>query len=140
MAPEPAGDELEAFPLDEARAAARGWLANVVENEDIARDPRVSLPVAFEGSDAIYWAVVGVKVLHLEASFPDSRRPEVLSTMPYSCVQTGWTTFEPYLLVEQTVQMRRRIDLPPLTREEFRALCDAHDSIESVADAFAAAP
>jgi hypothetical protein len=140
MAPELASDELAAFPLDVARAAARTWLANVAEDADIARDPRVSLPVAREGADAIYWAVVGVKALHLEASFPDTRRPEVLSTMPYSCVQTGWKTFEPYLLVEQTIQVRRPAHLPPLTRDEFRALCDAHETAEAIADAFAAAP
>ena len=145
MAPELANDELAAFPLDAAREAARGWLANLADDSDVARDPRVSLPVALEtdadGVDyAIYWAVVGVKVLHLHASFPDSRRPEVLSHTPYSCVQTGWKTFEPYLLVEQTVQVRRRADLPPLTRAEFRALCDQQETAEAIANAFAVAP
>lgn len=142
MAPELAADERGAFPLDEARQAARAWLANVAHDADIARDPRVSLPVALEpgGVHAVYWAVVGVKVLHLQASFPESRRPEVLSQTPYSCVQTGWKSFEPYLLVEQTIQVRRRADLPPLTREEFRALCDEHQTAEAIADAFAAAP
>jgi hypothetical protein len=112
----------------------------------VARDPRVSLPVALETDSAtdvdyaIYWAVVGVKVLHLQASFPESRRPEVVSSTPYSCVQTGWKTFEPYLLVEQTVQVRRRADLPPLNRDEFRALCDQHETAEAIANAFAAAP
>jgi hypothetical protein len=146
MAPELAADELTRFPLDSARAAARTWLANVADDADVARDPRVSLPVALETDPstnvdyAIYWAVVGVKVIHLQASFPESRRPEVVSAMPYGCVQTGWKTFEPYLLVEQTIQVRRRANRPPLTREEFRALCDEHDTAEAIADAFAAAP
>jgi hypothetical protein len=144
MAPELADDELMAFPLDDARTAARGWLANVAADTDIARDPRVSLPVALEtdgGVDyAIYWAVVGVKVLHLHATFPEARRPEVVSREPYACVQTGWKAFEPYLLVEDTIQVRRRADLPPLTREEFRRLCDEHDTASAIADAFSAAP
>ncbi len=142
MAPELAADESGAFPLDEARQAARAWLTNVADDADIARDPRVSLPVALtpDGVHAVYWAVVGVKVLHLQASFPESRRPEVLGQTPYSCVQTGWKSFEPYLLVEQTIQVRRRANLPPLTREEFRALCDEHQTAEAIADAFAAAP
>ena len=55
-------------------------------------------------------------------------------------LQAGWKTFEPYLLVEETVQMRRRADLPPLNREEFRALCDQHDSAEAIRKAFADAP
>ena len=140
MAPELAQDELAAFPLDAARVAARDWLANVANDADIARDPRVSLPVAIADGDAIYWAVVGVKILHLHASFPESRRPEVLGQLPYSCVQTGWKPFEPYLLVEQTVQVRRSTHLPPLTRDEFRALCNEHDTAEAIANAFAVAP
>jgi hypothetical protein len=145
MAPELVADELATFPLDQARDAARGWLANVANDADVARDPRVSLPVAVETDEndvdyAIYWAIVGVKALHLHASFPDSRQPEVLSAMPYGCVQTGWTTFEPYLLVEETIQVRRRADLPPLTRDEFRALCDQYDTAEEITNAFAVAP
>ena len=149
MAPELAPDELLAFPLAEARAAARGWLAQVGSDPDVARDPRVSLPVAMETIDdvdyAIYWAVVGVKALHMQASFPEAARPEILSSTPANafsgfCVQTGWQPFEPYLLVEQTIQVRRRADLPPLSREEFRALCDANATPEAIADAFAAAP
>jgi hypothetical protein len=144
MAPELAADELEAFPLDAARAAALTWVANVSADADVARDPRVSLPVALQTVDlvdyGVYWAVIGVKVLHLQASFPESTRPEVLRSAPYSCVQTGWKTFEPYLLVDQTIQVRRRADLPPLDREEFRALCDAHDTAEAIAAAFSTTP
>jgi hypothetical protein len=142
MAAELATDELSAFPLDAARAAAVDWLANLANDPDVARDPRVSLPVAIETVEnvdyAIYWAVVGVKVLHLQASFADSARPEIVS--PGGCVHQGWKNFEPYLLVEQTIQVRRRTDLPPLNRDEFRALCDQHETAEDIANAFAAAP
>lgn len=140
MAPELAADELTAFPLDAARTAARAWLANVGTDADVARDPRVSLPVALQEDYAIYWAVVGVKVLHLQASFPESARPDVLSSMPWGCTLTGWKAFEPYLLVEQTIQVRRPTRLPPLNREEFRALCDQHDTVEEIAKAFETAP
>jgi hypothetical protein len=143
MATELADDEAVAFPLDGARAAARVWLAGVAADADVARDPRVSLPVAIETDGnvdyAIYWAVVGVKVLHLHASFPESHRPEVVSASPY-CVQKGWAPYEPHLLVEQTVQMRRPVGRPPLTRDEFRALCNEHDSADAIAAAFESAP
>ena len=139
MAPELADDEALAFPVDEARAAALAWLENVDSDQDVARDPRVSLPVATEGDYAIYWAVVGVKVLHLHASFPDTHRPEVVQAGP-GCVQKGWATFEPHLLVEQTIQVRRPLDRAPLSREEFRALCDQYDTAEAIAEAFEAAP
>lgn len=140
MRPELADDELVAFPVDEARTAARTWLANVASVPDVARDPRVSLPVAIQDGYGIYWAVVGVKVLHLQASFPESTRPEVLSSTPWGCTQTGWKSYEPYLLVEQTIQVRRPTSLPPLNREEFRALCDQHDTAEAIAEAFETAP
>lgn len=143
MAPELAEDELVAFPLETAREAARSWLASAMDDADVLRDPRVSLPVAIEtdgGVDyAIYWAVVGVKVLHLQASFPDSHRPEIVSS-DYHCTQKGWAPYEPHLLVEQTIQVRRRADLPPLTREELRALCDEHDTADAIAAAFESAP
>jgi hypothetical protein len=145
MAPELAADEALAFPLAEAREAARVWLANVAGDPDIARDPRVSLPVALETDPqtnvdyAIYWAVVGVKVIHIHASFPESHRPEVVAA-DFHCTHKGWATFEPHMLVEQTIQVRRRFDLPPLTREEFRALCDEHDTADAIAAAFESAP
>jgi len=143
MAPELVEDELSGFPLDEARALARAWLASVMDDADVARDPRVSLPVAIEtvgGRDfAIYWAVVGVKVLHLHASFPESRRPTVVS-VPWQCVHDGWEPFEPYMLVEQTIQVRRPVEASPLDREEFRALCDAHDNVDDIRAAFESAP
>ena len=145
MAPELAADEALRFPLDQARAVARAWLASVAGDPDIARDPRVSLPVAVETDAqtnipyAIYWAVVGVKVIHIHASFPESRRPEVVAAASH-CVQKGWAPFEPHMLIEQTIQVRRRLDLPPLTREEFRALCDQHDTADAIAAAFESAP
>jgi len=115
----------------------------VMDDADVARDPRVSLPVAIEtvgGRDfAIYWAVVGVKVLHLHASFPESRRPTVVS-VPWQCVHDGWEPFEPYMLVEQTIQVRRPVEASPLDREEFRALCDAHDNVDDIRAAFESAP
>jgi hypothetical protein len=143
MATELADDESLAFPLDDARESARAWLAGVADDPDVARDPRVCLPVAIESEGdvdyAIYWAVVGVKVLHIHVSFPESHRPEVVSTTP-GCIQKGWAPNEPHLLVEHTIQVRRPLDRPPLTREEFRALCNEHDSAEAIAAAFESAP
>jgi hypothetical protein len=145
MAPELAADEALRFPVDQAREAARAWLPSVAGDPDIARDPRVSLPVALETDPqtnidyAIYWAVVGVKVIHIHASYPESHRPEVVSQALH-CTQKGWAPFEPHMLVEQTIQVRRRLDLPPLTRDEFRALCDEHDTADAIAAAFESAP
>jgi hypothetical protein len=146
MAPELTADELEAFPLDAARLVAKAWAGNVGTDADIARDPRLSLPVARETDPetgleyAIYWAVVGVKAIHVQASFPESMRPEIVVTDDYSCQLKGWAPFEPYMLVEQTLQVRRRADRAPLTRDEFRALCDENPTAEAIGEAFANAP
>ncbi len=145
MAPELGADELADFPLDAARTAANAWLVHVASDSDVGRDPRVSLPVALETDAetnvdyAIYWIVAGVKIIHLHASFSDARRPEVVKVPP-NCIHKGWSAFEPYMLVEQTIQARRRADLPPLTRGELRALCDEHDDAESIKAAFETAP
>jgi hypothetical protein len=139
MAPGLAEDEVAGFPLEEARDLARAWLAGVAHDRDAARDPRVSLLVSYDQESATYWAVVGVKVLHLHASFPESRRPEVVD-VPFNCRHKGWKTFEPYLLVEQTVELRRPADKAPLDREAFRALCDQHDDVDGIRRAFESAP
>ncbi len=139
MAPGLAEDELAGFPLDEARGLARVWLAGVGADRDVARDARVSLLVSYDQGMATYWAVVGVKVLHLHASFPESRRPQIVN-IPSNCHNKGWETFEPYLLVEKTLELKRSVTKAPLSREEFRALCDQYDNADDIRTAFESAP
>lgn len=139
MAPALSDDELLGFPLEEARVLARSWLSSVGTDPDVARDPRVSLLISYDRTTAKYWAVVGVKVLHLHASFPESRRPEIVNVAP-SCHHKGWEAFEPYLLVEQTVELERPVSKAPLDREEFRALCDQFDNVADIQAAFGSAP
>jgi hypothetical protein len=115
---------------------------------DVNRDPRVSLPVATEtdenGRDfAVYWAVVGVKVLRMHASFPKTHRPEVVEVRApdfAQCELRDWIAHEPYLLVEQTMEARRPMEAQPLTRDEFRALCDQYDDVDDIRRAFESAP
>lgn len=145
MSPELSADDSAFASLDDARSFARSWLAGVASDADVARDPRVSLPVALEsdpdtGQDyAIYWAVVGVQAIHVHASFPDGFRPEIVDVSS-GCQHEGWTTFEPYMLVEKTMQVRRPADRAPLTRDEFRTLCDRNRTADAIAEAFASAP
>ncbi|HVJ19892.1 MAG TPA: hypothetical protein VM686_30970 [Polyangiaceae bacterium] len=148
-----AADQLtdEELPVDsreDARARARTWIAEFRSDMDVNRDPRVSLPVAVEdngsGEQAVYWAVVGVKVLRMHASFPESHRPEIVGAVSEQqferCVHRDWVDYEPYLLVEQTIEARRSAALPPLTRDEFRGLCDDHETAEAIRTAFESAP
>jgi hypothetical protein len=148
-----AADQLteEELPVDlrpDARARARAWLAAFRSDMDVNRDPRVSLPVAIEddgsGPQAVYWGVVGVKVLRMHASFPETHRPEIVGAVSEQqfgrCVHRDWVDFEPYLLVEQTIEARRPAARPPLTRDEFRSLCDQHETAEAIRTAFESAP
>ena len=111
---------------------------------DVNRDPRVSLPVAMDTDPdtsenyAVYWGVIGVKVLRVHASYPETHRPERVSIDSSWCEHRGWVEFEPYILVEQTMEARRSLRLPPLTRDEFRALCTEHETVDAIRAAFEA--
>ena len=138
MAPELTSEELAEYPEDAARDAAATWLDGWRNDRDVNVDPRVMVPVAIDSQDMVtYWAVVGVRALRVHASFPESRRPEVVE-VPFDCEQRGWTAYEPYLLIESTVEVQRPYTSPPLTRDELRSICDAHDDVGEIAAALEA--
>lgn len=131
-------DELASFPLDLARARAETWLGSWRDDVDVNRDPRVSVPVTYDQAMATYFAVAGVKVLRMHASYPDSRRPEIVSAD--RCVVHDWLPYQPYLLVEDSLQLERPAARAPLTRDAFRALCDAATTEDELRAAFESAP
>jgi len=120
-------DELGADELTAAAAAASDWLNDWRSDEDVTADSRVIVPVASDPftAEVIYWAVIGVKAVQVEASWVAGYEPEV--------VDAGWCDFDGYadrsyaLLVEDQVEVRLRADAAPPTRDELRALCDQHD-------------
>jgi len=138
------GDELTSFPAALARTRAEAWLESWAADEDVNRDPRVSVPVAIETDPttgqnfAVYWGVVGVKVLRMDASFPDSRRPEIVSDP--GCVLDKWVPYQPYMLVEDTLELKRPVGLAPLDRDRFRALCDGAATEDQIVAAFESTP
>ncbi|HXK16925.1 MAG TPA: hypothetical protein VNG33_03955, partial [Polyangiaceae bacterium] len=131
-------DELATFPPDAARTRATAWLTAWQDDVDVNRDPRVSVPVTTADDSAVYFAVAGVKVLRIHASYPDSRRPEIVSAE--GCVVHDWLPYQPYLLVEDSLQLRRPAARAPLTRDAFRALCDAATTEDELRAAFESAP
>ena len=131
-------DELASFPVDMARARAETWLAAWQDDVDVNRDPRVSVPVTHDDVNATYFAVAGVKVLRMHASYPDSRRPEIVSAE--GCVVHDWLPDQPYLLVEDSLQLTRSAARAPLARDAFRALCDAATTEDELRAAFESAP
>jgi hypothetical protein len=82
-----------------------------------------------------YWAVIGVKALVARAEFVAGHEPMV---SPTGC----WTgKFVPHrytLLVEETAELELPFSRPPPTRNELRAVCDAHATRDEIVQALVA--
>jgi len=143
MAPGLSDEETAEYDLDSARERAEEWLAGWRADVDVNRDPRVIVPVAISedpgsGQSVVsHWAVVGIRVVRVHASFPETHRPEVVQ-VPGDCIHRGWKNYEPYLLIEAFAEVTRRSSLPPLDRDEFRAICDQHDDLAGIVSALEA--
>ncbi len=136
-------DELDAFDLDldAAVASAQAWLGSWETEADA--DVRVIVPVGHtykllpNGKKepwTLYWAVLGVRALGLKTSFVQGFGPRMKldESTGWECELGGTTDHRYTLLVNDTVEVRLRADVPPPTRAEFRALCDqlqTHDAI-----------
>jgi hypothetical protein len=138
MAPEITAEELVDFTAAGAEAAARLWLDDWRADPDINRDPRVIVPVA-ELTPGIwsYWAVIGVKVVRVDARFYQGYEPIVAPLSP-DCQLRDFVPYRPYLLMEQMVEVQRTGEPP--TRDEFRSICDAHETTDEIAGALGSAP
>ncbi|MBN1605554.1 MAG: hypothetical protein JW940_02920 [Polyangiaceae bacterium] len=130
--PDLSAEELATVGVEAAEADARTWLAGWDNDKDVLRDPRVILPVSWDelGGTATYWAVAGVKVLRMHASYPEGYEPRVIESG--YCSVKDFIPFEPYMLVEQTLEVTRPTDVPPPTRDEFRALADRHSTLDEL--------
>ena len=117
-------DELTGIDADASVAAARAWLGTWKTDADVARDPRVIVPV-LTGNDGTttYWAVIGVKALASRAEFVAGHEPVVT---PTSCWTGKMVPHRYTLLVEDTVEIQLPSTRSPPTRDELRAVCDAH--------------
>jgi hypothetical protein len=137
--PDLSDEEATAVNTEQAEADARAWLEAWETDQDVLRDPRVIVPVAWDeqAETVTYWAVAGVKVLRVHASFPEGFEPRVIESG--WCDVNGFVPFEPYMLVEQTLEVTRPLDAPPLTREEFRELADEYTALPELRAALEAA-
>ncbi|MBW2262504.1 MAG: hypothetical protein JRG91_11070 [Deltaproteobacteria bacterium] len=134
-------EELAQFPEVDCRARADEWLESWLSDDDVRRDPRVIVPVQRDADRGLtyYWAVVGVKVIKAHAEFVEGREPDVLGTVGESwCTIGEIVPHEYYLLVEAFAEIAMPMDAPPPTRDEFRAICDAHDNVEDIVTALEA--
>ena len=141
LAPSLLDEELLEFDETQCREAATRWLENWRNDADVAKDPRVIVPVQrdYEQEETIYWATVGVKVVNAEAEFDDNSLPKTNYCSDDSedcdgsyCSPGDFVSHFYYLLVEESVEVRLPMNTPPPTRREFRELCDRYDNSEDI--------
>jgi len=119
---EPAGDPSFAETWETLAAEADQWLLDLADDPMADSDVRVLVPVGqTEDGRVRYWAVVGVRTtvagysyLHSDDMSPPAE--EDLARVP--------------LPTEQFIEVTS--DAEPMTRDEFRALCDQHESAEEI--------
>jgi len=125
-----------------AMAAAEKWLGEIKSDPDLAADTRVIVPVYYDPMkrEMSVWATAGVRLVKLTAAY-DARFP--LSLRPVSGGE--WKPVEPYKLeaMNTVIAVDEFITcqiptLTPLTREEFRKLCDEHKTKEKIVAALQA--
>lgn len=130
-------DELADFPLEMCRAQAQEWLAGWGDDPDVARDPRVIVPVGGAGREIIYWATIGVKVLKASAAFVPGYEPTLAPDNNF-CTVKGFVPRDYYWLSEEMVEVRLRAAAAPPTRAELHALCDEKKTREAIVAALEA--
>ncbi len=115
--------------IGKAEAFARDWLAKWRGDPDIARDPRVIVPIGTSpdnDNNITYWAILGVKAMHIQAQFYPGYEPKVVSSD--FCRPGKFIATKPYTLVEQQVEIELPYTKPPPTRDELRAIADKYDN------------
>jgi hypothetical protein len=127
-------DELAEIDAGAAVAAAKAWLDGPWRvDPDVARDPRVAVPMETSADEiTTYSAVVGVKALEARAEFVAGHEPVVT---PAFCWTNKLTSHRYTMLVEETVQFQLPSSHPPPTRDELRAVCDAHTTAADIVQA-----
>lgn len=131
-------DELSGEDFTAAVNRADSWLETWRENVDVLRDPRVIVPVGqLQTGEILYWAVLGVKVYRINAEFVEGYEPS-FEPIAGNCELRDIKDHNYLLLVEEMQEVRMGELVAPLTREEFRALCDQHDNAADIVAALEA--
>jgi hypothetical protein len=135
MRPALTADEAAAYPVEADRKRGRAWLDAWRADPDIAKDPRVIVPLGrdLNTGTARYWAVIGTSVVKTQARFYPAFEPRLVNTG--ACVFRSWVDTQPFLLTGQTVDITRPLKAPPPTRAEFRSLCDRAKTRDAIVHA-----
>lgn len=125
-------NEMDEFPIMECRQEAIAWFNSWKDDPDITRDPRVITPVVMDDGkhNAVYWAVLGIRVIKIMAEFVEGFEPEIKDCHYCRIDRTEQHSY--YLLIEQMEEVRIPDSVAPLTREEYRRICDQYDNAQSM--------
>jgi hypothetical protein len=117
---------------------ASDWLSKVFQDEDLAADTRVGVPVFIDRVNGVVriWLTLGVRLTKLEASY--ARPPRLKPTNG----SADWQEVEAHRLASADylipVDEFAEVELPGLkvlTREELRAVCDREKTKEAIVKA-----
>jgi hypothetical protein len=131
----PALAKEENVDQDRCYRLASDWLTKVFQDEDLAADTRVGVPVFIDRVNGVVrmWLTLGVRLTKLEASYA---RPPRLKPSNGSA---DWQEVEPHRLASADylipVDEFAEVELPGmkvLTREELRAVCDREKTKEAI--------
>jgi hypothetical protein len=117
-------------PVDRAACEAKAaeWLASYGKDSDLTVDTRVSVPLYFDvdNRQTRLWATIGVRLAKLDVSY--AKPPKIKPTEGTA----GWEEVNPdqleavqYVIVVDEFAEVNIPGLQPLTREEFRKICNA---------------
>ena len=146
VAADPALSAADALALVACCQHAEDWLAGMWDSDFLAEDPRVIVPVFKRaGTDNLRcWAVLGVKLVKLEAGYATQPRmvhagygDDLLSLEDArqqlaagSQTAINWDPLEKQMPVYVFAEVE--IGPDPLTRDEFRAICDTGTTREEI--------
>ena len=124
-------DEMADGDVAAAKSILNDWLGSLDDDPDLARDTRVAVPVATWPDGRIqYWATGGVRLQRVVYEY--EQRPFVTGNVEATFVPTYC-----YLPTDIFLEFERP-SAAPLTRAEFRALCDSYEGEDSLRAALGA--
>ncbi len=136
MAPALRPDE----PVDRTACESRAtdWLDSYGSDADLKADTRVSVPLYFDvpGRRTRLWSTVGVRLAKLNVSYarPPKIRPDGETTIWQDAERSQLEDADYVIAVDEFAEA----DMPglqPLTRKEFRDVCDTHKTRPEILDA-----